>query len=229
MRVLGLSVLFLVLGGCGAKHDLDPLSGVSRVQGIDEGVLASSGDVRVVLQTTHWPGPTAIQQEITPVRVLITNQGKDPIAIRYQDFALYTPSGERLGAIPPFEVSGSVQQPITAGPAVMSPTFSWTGFSVAPAYAPIYPTLTPWGSGFAWDPWYYRNYSSYWVNVPLPSPDMLAAALPEGVLQPGGRLDGWLYFPGIPRSADTVTFHAAITNPLTGIVSHDLEVPYDAG
>ena len=40
----------------------------------------------------------------------------------------------------------------------------------------------------------------------LPTQDMLVRAIPEGVLQPGGTVDGFLYFETVPKGVESVTF-----------------------
>jgi hypothetical protein len=219
--------LVLGLGACGPKTDLDPLPGSARVPGMKEGVLVDDGPIRVVLQTSHWPGPTPIQQLVTPVRVLIENNSCDPVQVQYANFALRTAGGEILNAIPPFRVTGTVEESLSGVPAVVTPAFTWSGFQVAPYYGSLYPSLQPWGGGFAWDPLYYRTYGAYWVDIPLPSPDMLAGALPEGVIEPGGHVDGWLYFPGLDRDLETVTLQASLTSPDTCGDVEQFQVVYD--
>jgi hypothetical protein len=49
---------------------------------------------------------------------------------------------------------------------------------------------------FDWD--YYPTYYRVW-GVHLPTRDMIRHAIPEGVLENGGRLSGFLYFPKVDR------------------------------
>lgn len=221
-------VLALVVA-CGPKTDLDPLPGARRVVGIDEGVAAATDGVRALLQTSAWPGPTPIQQRLTPVRITLINEGDQPVAIRYREFALVTDRGERLPAIPPFEVRDSVEVPVVAYGPIYDPGFRWSGFHTAPWYGPVYPGISPWGGPFAWDPWYADTYGTYWLDLPLPSVDMLRLALPEGVLTPGGELDGWLYFPAIDGDVETVTFEADLVDATTNQLYGAIRIPYDAG
>lgn len=67
-------------------------------------------------------------------------------------------------------------------------------------------------SAFDWDPLYYGNYGSSWARIPLPSQKMINEALPEGVLNHNGELEGFLYFQPVDPDDRQVTFRAALVD-----------------
>jgi len=73
----------------------------------------------------------------------------------------------------------------------------WNGFRVHGGLRPYY----GWGVGYWGGPWIYPPYYADWVFFwgpayypARPSTEVLELGLPEGVLSPGGRVSGFLYF-----------------------------------
>ena len=104
----------------------------------------------------------------------------------YAAFSLGAPSGFRLAALPPFQVASRNAS------AVAQPAFVSGGFLVAPWHARFYPWLGVWSGPPAFDAPYYDQWYGAWPAVP--DDDVLREALPEGVLEPGGHAQGFLYF-----------------------------------
>jgi hypothetical protein len=84
------------------------------------------------------------------------------------------------------------------------PRFHHQHFYVAPFYSYYYPGwplwyggVYPFGYDYGWDVPYYPS-EEYALRPSLPSQDMLSVSLPEGVLEPGGTVDGFLYFQRVP-------------------------------
>jgi hypothetical protein len=50
----------------------------------------------------------------------------------------------------------------------------------------------------------------------LPSREMLALALPEGVLEPGQRVAGFVYFERVPRDVSVVRLTAPLVDARSG-------------
>lgn len=70
------------------------------------------------------------------------------------------------------------------------------------------------GERFEYDPMYNEHYYSYWRE--LPTPDMRRRALPDGVLESGGRAEGWFYFEKVQDNVDRLTFRADLVHAETG-------------
>lgn len=63
------------------------------------------------------------------------------------------------------------------------------------------------------------------LRVDLPSVDMLQKALPEGVLDPGGRITGFVYFEEL-RDGARIDFTIRLFDAVTGESFGALELPF---
>jgi hypothetical protein len=107
---------------------------------------------------------------------------------------------------------------------VIRPRFGASRFFIAPYWSPFYPGYGVWPGAFAYSPWYYGYGYGYWSES-LPTRDMLDRALPEGVLQPEGRIAGFLYFPALRREQG-VTFEFTVVDAETGQTFGKLSIPF---
>jgi hypothetical protein len=107
----------------------------------------------------------------------------------------------------------------------------WYGWGWGPGWG--------WGWGWGWSPYSYGPYAGgpwygpyapyYWsypYEVPLPTEDMLTRALPEGVLEPGGTLDGFLYFQGVIRRENAVSLQVQLVDAKTNENIGTLDIPF---
>ena len=196
----------LALAGC-AGPNIAPAKNAHQLQGVDNAAIASGGGVQVIAQTSKWPGDTDITGHVTPMRIKLSNNTSAPVLIRYEDFKLVAKDGTTYVAIPPRQIQGVVRKQ-EVGP--VTPMFTYSGFMVAPYYGYAYPAVPVYDGPFPYDSAYYDTYYRYWRTVPLPTPEMLSRALPDGVLESGGRIDGYLYFQKVPKSEQLVQFQARI-------------------
>lgn len=219
-RVILAAVIALGLAGC-ASRQLVPAPEAQLVPGRHDTAVAESDGVRTTVQTQAWSGnPVSLPQQITPLHVTVVNHSDRPVQITYDDFTLTGSSGFTYSALPPYKITGSVREP------VMVPRFSYSGFFVAPFYRPFYPGVPVWAaSPWRYDPYYYNRVWADWP-VQLPTRDMRERAVPAGVLQPGGRVSGFLYFPKLPRDTTTVTFKQNLVDSRTQKTIAEVEVPF---
>lgn len=192
------------LAGC--AHDADVPS-AAELLGEDDSAMRVGG---VRLRVDGDPGlalPQSAADDVTAVRVVVENHGNVPLRIRYAELRLIEASGEQRVALPPLLPRGE------AG--FVRTSFGHTRFLVAPGYERFYDELRAWEGPFREDPYYAATYYTRWVK-PLPTTEMVARALPEGVLEPGGRLDGLIYFEGISPFSDEATLVADLVNADTG-------------
>jgi hypothetical protein len=148
--------------------------------------------------------------EVIPLLVSIENNSSSALRIRYQEFALGTPAGKWLNALPPFAIEGEEVV------ALRSPyAYPVNGFWVAPYLSGYYPFFPRFVGPFAYDPFFYDTYYPSIRRVPLPTGDMVQKVLPEGVLDPGGRITGFLYFETGDCDPDRVTFVADLIDAKT--------------
>lgn len=198
---------------------------------------ATSGGVTLTATAGMWPGDVDIEEALVPIEVRIENASDHKIRISYSDFGLVTETGTRYAALPPYRVEGSVTELATSsryGP-IGRTAFTHRGFYVAPHYAPIYTTLPRFTvRDLYYDPYYYGHYYPYWTNarirVELPTADMLRLAIPEGVLDENGELEGFLYFEKIPAylAGSRINFHMELTDAISGVRFATLHIPFVA-
>lgn len=200
--------LAAVLVGC-SSTSLSPGPGVTTKAGTSDVAVSQVDGVAVSVQANAWAGDARVRATVQPIRVTIDNNGDVPIRIRYGDFALISPSGKRYAALPPFRVEGQILNPrLAAGymPYPM-PGFRYRRFYVAPYFSPLYPGIPVFTRPyFFYDPFYYNYYYMGLSDAIRPTMEMLSLALPEGVIEPGGGVQGFLYFEKVDRDLPMVTF-----------------------
>ena len=97
------------------------------------------------------------------------------------------------------------------------------GFYIAPPYYGWYPGLMVWPYAWTWDVHYSTLYGAW--PQPLPTRDMLEHALPEGVLKPGGRVSGFLYFQQLSRES-AVTLELSLVDAETSLPLGVARLPF---
>jgi len=191
-----------------AGHPKEASSGVHGVE------LVANGDA--------WHGdPSDLERVLTPVEVTIENHSEHPLRFRYREFQLLTSNGFRSYVLPPYKISGSVTkyEPV-------SPGFYSNGFLLAPYYGGFYPGFGVWPGPFAWDWGYYPSY--YVWQESLPTANMISKALPEGVLEDGGKVQGFVYFQKLPKDATGATLIYDLVDADTGQTFGTLHIPFTA-
>jgi hypothetical protein len=215
--LIGLSLVCLT--GCGMTLQPAPWAHVTPGRG--EGAVAASQGVEIEARVNIWNGvPETLDQEVTPILVTVTNDSTQPIRIRYSDFKLVSSAGCSYAALPPFSIEGTALQRVDdfAYPSV--------GFAPAPYLSPYYPGLSPFAGPFVFDSWYYNLYYPLFAQVNLPTGDMIQKALPEGVVQPQGRLTGYLYFENVGKDTTQVNFQAEVVEALNGRQLTSITIPF---
>jgi len=157
---------------------------------------------------SRWEGqPARLPEVLTPVRVTLENHSGHPLRVSYRDVSLLGASGFRYLALPPFPLerspSSTLDRPrvtlVDFHPAhpvsprrMVVPRYPHKHFYVTRPYVPLFPGYLVWPHLWAWEAYSSRLYANWPSN--LPSEDMQDLALPEGVLQEGGNIAGYLYF-----------------------------------
>jgi hypothetical protein len=218
------------LAGCAGYGRLEPAP-TARLADGDVAVDEVAG-IEVAVAPGAWPGRSDIRRYTTPLEVTIENGSDRPVTLRYQDFALVSEAGEVYAALPPFEIDGRIRE--RAGTAVAHPVWPTPGFYhhrfyVSPYYAHFYPSLRRHPPPFYYDPFYYDFYYdriyTIWREVDLPTEEMLEQALPEGVIQPGGRVSGTVYFQPVDPRAGLVQLRFDLVNGENGEVFGAVSIP----
>lgn len=224
--VLLASASAVMLSGCAAT--LKPAANATPAAG--GGAQATAGGVQIVTMTPDFPGIVNIESAVTPVKVNITNNGQSTVLIRYSDFKLVSADGKTYPALPLRKIDATASAPLDTINPILSPRFFHRGFRVLPYYGGIYPGIPAYGGPFhygfgryGWD--YYDSVFGGFGQVKLPTPEMYENVLPEGVLDPGGSLEGWLYFKHVGNRMGDIDFDASLTT-VTNQRLGTITIPY---
>lgn len=215
----------ILLGACASATNLVPAEEAHALPGQQAAAVEAVAGVRVVARPDVWPGLAPVQKEVTPVRVAIYNDGDAPVRVQYREFMLTAPGGRVFAALPLLEIDAAVREPVAVPPVPVRPAFEAFGFEVAPLYSPLYPDF-PVGPDLHYDPAYYEHYYDYWRRYDLPTATMIELAVPEGVLLPGGELEGFLYFEEVGTQVPRVTFRMDLVHARTGALLGTVDIPF---
>lgn len=212
LLTMGLAAALIGLGGCATT--LRPAPEATRVVGRADAAVASDAGVRIVASTDAWRGyPGELDDVVTPLLLTFTNDSKHKLALRYEALGLITPGGVLYAAVPPFEIQGVVFESV-------EPSYPAGGFT--PYSYSWYPGGSVYG-GYRTP--YYWSYYPPLERVPLPSGDMVQKALPEGVIAPGGRVSGFVFFEKV-EDVRRVTFAARLIDADTGEQFGEVALPF---
>lgn len=217
MNVCQVAAAACLLGMTGCQvtsPDLEPLD-VGDVEIRNKRAVVTDGAIEITVEYAEWPENVRITEEVTPIRIVVDNRGERSVTVRYDDFALLGTSGVAYRALPPFDIKGSAI--VLGGPdsTLHNPAIEYRSFRVFQPYGPVYPGLDTFSGPYFYDAYYSDTYAQ-WPRRELPTEEMLARALPEGVIDPGGRLAGWLYFERVDDDEAWVIFEALLGDVETG-------------
>lgn len=213
-RPLSITVA-LVLWGC--TPVLVPGVGAVRVPGSEGYAFTEVAGVRLWASGAAWDGqPGSLPEVMTPVAVTVENRSGRKLRLTTKDFALSGSSGMRYAALPPFPAdlrsdaprgfqvtladyhpAAPVKPPPPAARRPPHHSHFWVARPSVRFHAglPLWPFAWLW-----WDAAWHQRWYSTWPAA-LPSEDMLRRALPDGVLDDGGTVAGFLYFQQVGREA----------------------------
>ena len=226
--LLSLLLSASALGACRSGTVLVPGPGVPTAPESPLRALADAEGVQMTVRAGAWPGGLPITRKVTPVQVTIRNESGRALAIRHGIFSLAAPDGRVFSPVPPVKISGSVPAPlIEGGPGpIHDPGFHSDNFYLAPYYSALYPGVSVYRDPFYFDGPYFGTYYDYWDQVELPTREMVQRALPEGVVEKGGRLDGFLYFERVPADLPKVVYTADLVDARTGRRFGRITIPF---
>jgi hypothetical protein len=157
------------------------------------------------------------------MRVRIENDSKRPLRVRYDDLALVAADGTRYNALPPFQIEGGVYERVYP----VAPGFHHDRFYIAPHHSRHFPSFGPPYGPFDHDPFVYGHYFRYWDRVELPTARMLELAIPEGVVEPGGMLEGFVYFEPIDPSENDAVLRFDLVDARAGAQFAEARIPFE--
>jgi hypothetical protein len=186
------TLLALVLGSLSCGHGrMLPAPEAERVPGAPASAVAEEGGLRISASGDDWQGrPKDLPRRLTPVKVRIANHSGRPVRILYQDFELAGAKGRVYRPLPvvPLDHASDGEPEV-----VLQPMFGAANFFVGPRYRDVYPSLPAWSRPLPRDSDFYERQFGRWAKN-LPTEEMQRMALPEGVLEDGGRIAGFIYF-----------------------------------
>lgn len=213
----------VALAGCGRGAELAPAPEANRVAGPGQAAAATEAGVRLVAQVQAWDArPRDLEQEMTPIRVEVENGSNHPLRIRNQEFTLREADGTQLAAVPVYSIDEEVTRRV-------APAFAYDRFYLAPYLDGYYDGMDLWAYDFPYDRGYYDRVYPYYstlVRVDLPTDQMVVFALPEGVVEPGGSISGFLYFEEVDDDAGRARLEMDLVNARTGDVFGEIEIPF---
>jgi hypothetical protein len=219
-KLLLTSAVCLSLAAC--TNRFRAASPVNKIPGSTHVARASVQGFTADVEIGSWNGdPANLEEVVTPVKVKMSNEGNHAVSLRYRDFALSNPSGIRSSALPPFKIQGTVDVP-----APIAPAFGYRNFALYPYYRFYGPAIPFWHDAWGWDAGWYNSYYGYWQRD-LPTEDMLRKAIPEGVLNPGGSVNGYLYFQRVPKDAPAVQLEATLVDANTHQGFGTIRIPFE--
>ena len=195
----------LALVGCVRDPALLPGAGANIVNGRPDVAVDAASGVRLFVRGDTWSAdPPDLERVMTPILVTIQNQTGRPIGIRYAGFTMKGASGMTYEAVPPFKIDRPGPPRVAPVEPPLPPS---SGFWVSPYLHSRWSALKPWPYDFPYDGTYYDRLYVRW-HQPLPTRAMIRSALPEGVLQPGAEVTGFLYFDKLTDREPLATLEA---------------------
>lgn len=144
--------------------------------------------VTVTVRPGEWVGsPGDLELYVLPVHVAVRNDIRAGVTVAPQDIVLLDDEGRQYNAIPPLEVAQMLRA-----------TMAWP----TPVFAP-WPHRYSIASPYFFDP-FYHPYGPWWWYPPpryQSGHDIVGLALQSGVVRPGVRSEGFVYFPPPAPSA----------------------------
>ncbi len=195
----------LCVVGCGKPNaQLKPARPAQLADNLESAAVAEVQDVELIAQTGTWPGHPQALDFATPVRLTIYNHGAKPVYFRYPDVTLVGPTKD-YAALPVYHAPTGAPLGSTRNypPSVREhhSFLELNDFYVAHPFHGHHPTLPTYDAPLAHDWNYHDKHFAYWKDATLPTLEMRTYALPEGVLESGGRVSGFVYFERVEARA----------------------------
>jgi hypothetical protein len=201
---IGATLLLLAVGGGCGHGVLRPGPSARVIDGAPGAAYSVAAGVRCSADVGAWRGRAAdLAGDVVPVKVWIKNGSGRAIRLLAEDFVLVGKSGHSYRPIPVLPL-GDAEGP---APRDVEPMYASSKFYVAPRLHGVYPTLEPWRTPLQRDEQLYDRQYRRWGKH-RPTVEMIRMALPEGVLDDGGMISGFLYFENPVDEESRVTFQA---------------------
>jgi hypothetical protein len=175
--------------GCG-HGALTPAASASLVPNAPTAAFSVVEGVRCSANVGAWTERDGeLPDFVVPVKVRIKNASGKPIQVLYEDFALLGKNGRSYRPIPVLPIDADARKRIPS----LHPIYASSKFYVAPRFHDVYARLDPWSAPLERDETLHDKLFRRWGEK-RPGLDLLRVALPEGVLDDGGIVTGFLFF-----------------------------------
>jgi hypothetical protein len=209
---------FVGASGCGSGV-LVPAPSAKVISGAPKAAFQEAAGVGCSADTGAWPERAPKPPDsVVPVKVRVRNQSGKAIRLLAEDFVLVGKSGQKYRPIPVLPLD-------TENLPRLKPVYASVKFYVAPRFRTAYPTLEPWSAGLARDQALYDRQFDRWGKR-RPTLEMIRMALPEGVLEDGGLISGFLFFESPLDDEDRVTFQADFAPGEGAGTVASIEIPF---
>jgi hypothetical protein len=206
MRLVLAALVASVAACVTGKPELLPASDNTSAMGRPSLAVESRSGVTVTADGSVWDGsPKNLAAEVTPLWVTLHNATGRSLRVQYDEFTLRGASGAIYIALAPYVLRASRSRPVFE----VTDGGDFDKFHVAAYLAPSYPWLPVWNGPLPLGP---SSHSVAW-RAGLPTDSMLERALPEGVLEDGGSVSGFLYFQKVDVRESRATFQAGLQEP----------------
>lgn len=183
----------------------------------------SGHPVRVSYQDFALLGGSGFRYAALPPFTIQGSVSEAPPPVTAAELALATaePAPPVEGRLALADTHGAA--PVGRAPPAAHPRFHSQRFRIAPPYVRFYtgfPLWVPW----LWTGLYYDRWHGHWPTA-LPTEDMVQRAFPEGVLEDGGVLAGYVYFQHTGRER-SLELQVALVDASTGEALGAAKVPF---
>lgn len=195
-----------VLGvGCG-HGSLAPAGSAIRVPGAPAAAYAIVDGIRCSADVGAWNLPAeSLPGSVIPVKIRVRNGSERPIMLRYDDFVLIGNNGRSYRPRPVLPLGDEARRRWSP----IEPIYASDKFFVAPRFHDVYTTIDPWPAPLPRDESLYERQFRRWGDAAPPG-QAVRMALPEGVLEVGGVISGFLFFESPLDRESHVTLKAGL-------------------
>lgn len=223
LRITATLLLAALVIGCIGRGTLIPAPGAQRLPGDPQAAVGTAAGVQLTVRASAWRGdPPTLSDAVTPLHVTFKNDSQYELRIRYQEIT-FSDSALDYSPLPPYKLAGETVT-VTDDQPIWVPRFEHSRFFVAP-YIPDVSGLSPWAYQWSSDRRFFERQYLKWT-VSLPTVDMIERAMPEGVVQPGGSVSGFLYFEKFPRGTGQIMLKADLIDARTELTFGTIEIPF---
>jgi hypothetical protein len=194
--------LFILLAGCAHQQAAVP-------PGAAPPAATSVSGVRLEIDAEQ-----PMEEGLTQLRLTIENGTGIPIRLRYDQLALFAAGGLKLPVLPPLSGAGASFHDLTA-------QFEQAGLFLPLQSAPVFPQLPIWTG-----PFQPRSEDEAAWREGLPSEQMVSRAVPECVLEKGGRVSGLVFFDALPEGLDRAILEVQLVAAESGEPFAMVDIPF---